>query len=146
MRKQEPTKSLKSVPNNALGRTEHNPRWCELGERRFFARSKWEGNYGHYLEWLRIRGEIRDWRYEPRTYWFEGIKRGTVSYKPDFEVTENSGRVVIHEVKGWMDPRSRTKLARMKKYHPTVIVHVIERREYEGIKRSVGALVPGWVP
>src|SRR5690242_14123636 len=83
--------------------------WVELGERRFFARSRWEANYGRYLEWLRERGEIRDWVHEPAVYWFPGIRRGVTSNKPDFGVTENSGRYVLHEVKGWMDARSQTR-------------------------------------
>lgn len=109
-----------------------------------YFRSRWEANYARYLQWLKEHGQIAEWEHEPETFWFEGIKRGTVSYLPDFRVTENDGRKVYHEVKGWMDNRSATKLKRMKKYHPNVTLLLIDSKAYKALERKVGRLVAGW--
>lgn len=118
--------------------------WREIGGMRKYYRSKWEANYAYYLEWLKSKKLIADWRHEPKTFWFEGVKRGTVSYLPDFWVQELSGKDSFHEVKGWMDARSKTKIARMAKYYPDVKLVVIDSKGYEALRRSVQGLVPGW--
>lgn len=118
--------------------------WREIGGQRKYYRSRWEANYARYLEWLKAQGEIKDWKHEPKTFWFEGIKRGTNNYLPDFWVQENSGSESYHEVKGWMDDRSKTKIRRMAKYHPNVKLIVIDSNAYAAIKRSVESLIQGW--
>lgn len=118
--------------------------WREIGGVMKFYRSRWEANYARYLEWLRERGEIVSWRHEPKTFWFDGIKRGCVSYLPDFEVVEACGKVAYHEVKGWMDDRSATKIKRMAKYHPEVTLIVIAKKEYRKIELQVSRLIAGW--
>ena len=117
--------------------------WREIGGKRAFFRSRWEANYGRYLEWLRLKGEIRSWEHEPETFWFEGIQRGTVSYLPDFRVTTNSGVVEYHEVKGWMDQKSRTKIMRFRLYYPQFRLVVIEAKSYKEIAKW-GRIIPGW--
>jgi hypothetical protein len=109
-----------------------------------YYRSRWEANYARYLEWLRARGDIQAWAHEPKTFWFEKIRRGVCSYLPDFMVTENSGAVIFHEVKGWMDARSATKLKRMAKYHPDVKIIVIDAKPYAALERALGKIIPGW--
>lgn len=118
--------------------------WRVIGGRRKFYRSKWEANYARYLQWLLERHEIAGWEHEAETFWFDAIKRGVRSYLPDFRVAELSGRIVFHEVKGWMTPRSKTALKRMAKYHPTVEILLIEKRQYTAIKNSVARLIGGW--
>lgn len=118
--------------------------WREIGGTRKYYRSKWEANYAYYLEWLKSKNQIADWKHEPKTFWFEGVKRGTVSYLPDFWVKELSGKDSFHEVKGWMDARSKTKIARMAKYYPDVKLVVVDSKGYEALRRSVKGLVPGW--
>jgi len=118
--------------------------WREIGGYRKYYRSRWEANYARYLQWLKERGEIADWQHEPETFWFEGIKRGVRSYLPDFRVTENNGRRPLHEVKGWMDARSKTTLKRMAKYHPNEMVIVVREKEYKAIARTVGPMIGGW--
>ena len=118
--------------------------WRTVGGQRCYFRSKWEANYGAYLEWLRAGGHIKRWEHEPETFWFLAIKRGVRSYLPDFRVTENDGRVVYHEVKGWMDGRSKTKIARMRRYYPQVVLLVVDRAQYASIRTKVAGLVPGW--
>ena len=118
--------------------------WREIGGIKKYYRSKWEANYAYYLQWLKEKGQIADWKHEPKVFWFEGIKRGTNSYLPDFWVQENSGAEAFHEVKGWMDDRSKTKIKRMAKYHPKVKLIVIDSKGYAAIKKSISSLVPGW--
>lgn len=118
--------------------------WHTVGGKRHYFRSKWEVNYAFYLEWLKGLGEIQEWEYEPETFWFEKIRRGTRSYTPDFRITEKGGKVVYHEVKGWMDDRSKTKIKRMGKYHPDVRLIVIDAKAYKAIARKALGLVPGW--
>jgi len=118
--------------------------WRVIGGVKKYYRSKWEANYARYLEWLRLGGHISEWKHEPTTFWFESIKRGTRSYLPDFWVKENSGLEVYHEVKGWLDSKSKTKLKRMAKYHPTVKLLMIDAKSYASIAKSVKAFIPDW--
>lgn len=118
--------------------------WRDFGGIRKYYRSRWEANYARYLQWLKEHGQIASWEHEPTTFWFAGIKRGCVSYLPDFRVIEMSGSVAYHEVKGWMDDRSKTKIKRMAKYHPTVKLIVIEAKAYKEIERKMAAIITGW--
>jgi hypothetical protein len=118
--------------------------WREIGGKRNYYRSRWEANYARYLQWLQDRGEIIGWEHEPETFWFDGIKRGCVSYLPDFRVIERNGTVEYHEVKGWMDERSLTKIRRMAKYHPAVVLIVIDAPQYRAIARDAAVLIDGW--
>jgi hypothetical protein len=118
--------------------------WREIGSVNKFFRSRWEANYARYLEWLKEHNEIRDWQHEPETFWFESVKRGVRSYLPDFKVTEKNGDVVYHEVKGWMDDRSRVCIKRMAKYHPQIKLLVIDGKQYRALRAKVSTLVSGW--
>lgn len=106
-------------------------------------RSRWERNYARYLDWLFMRCAISGWSYEPRTFWFDGIRRGVVSYLPDFAVEVN-GHTEYVEVKGQWTARARTALRRMKKYHPNVRVTVVDAKAYRAIERSIGLSLPWW--
>lgn len=111
---------------------------------RYF-RSRWEANYARYLRLLQSQGNITAWDYECQTFWFEGIKRGTRSYTPDFKVTLPDGRHEWHEVKGWMDPKSKTRLERMRRYYPAERVVLIEAAWFREARRTgLPALLPGW--
>lgn len=107
-----------------------------------YFRSSWEANYARYLNWLKDRGAIREWHYEKKTFDFP-IKRGTRSYTPDFEITENDGSINYHEVKGWMTQRSRTALNRMRIYYPETKILLIAKKEYLAIAKW-SAHFPGW--
>lgn len=110
-----------------------------------FFRSAWEANYARYLELLKSRGDIVSWEYEPRTFWFEQIKRGVRSYMPDFMLTYPNGNVEWHEVKGWMDPKSKTKLDRMRRYYPSEVVKIIGEEWFRSAKKSgLAHVIPGW--
>lgn len=118
--------------------------WREVGGKSIYFRSRWEANYARWLQLLQEQRKIRCWAHEPKTFWFEGIKRGVCSYLPDFEVIRLDGSVEYHEVKGWMTPRSQTALKRMAKYHPEVKLVVVDKVEYARLSRDVKFVVPGW--
>ena len=140
--KAQKTKTERGIKINPHGSGKQS--WREIGGQRIFFRSRWEANYARYLEWQRLRGDIAKWEHEPKTFWFEGVKRGCVSYLPDFRVTFPNGRVEYHEVKGWMDARSVTKIKRMAKYHPTVQLLVIDAKSYRKLARLFCSTIPGW--
>lgn len=98
-----------------------------------YFRSKWEANYALYLNYLIKLGGIKSWKFEPETFWFEKIRRGTRSYTPDFQVLNNDNSIEYHEVKGWMDKKSITKIKRMAKYYPQIKLVVIDGKAYKDI-------------
>lgn len=118
--------------------------WRVVGGKRVYFRSRWEANYARYLQWLVEQKQITGWEHEPETFWFDGIKRGCVSYLPDFRVTNLDGCIEYHEVKGWMDARSKTKIKRMKKYHPKVKLVVIDGSAYKKLHAAVRSIIGGW--
>jgi len=118
--------------------------WREIGNTRHFYRSRSEANYARFLEWQKSRGIIKDWAYEPETFWFNGVKRGVVSYLPDFKVTFQDGKQEYHEIKGWMDLKSKTKLKRMAKFYPSVVVKLISHKAYKDLEQMVFRMVSGW--
>lgn len=118
--------------------------WREIGNQRKYFRSRWEANYARYLQFLKEKELILSWEHEAQTFWFDGIKRGVMSYLPDFRVTEISGAIAFHEVKGWMDARSKTTINRMRIYHPDIKLIVVEKKAYTEIKNKIGRLIDGW--
>ena len=101
--------------------------WYTSGDRRYFLKSSWELSYAQYLDKELADGKIVQWEYEPDTFWFERIKRGVRSYTPDFKVKHLDGKVEYHEVKGYLDSKSKTKLNRMRIYHPEITMKLIDR-------------------
>lgn len=118
--------------------------WRIIGPQRVYFRSRWEANYARYLQNMLERGGIRAWEFEPKTFWFDAIKRGVVSYKPDFRIQTLSFNFVWHEIKGFMDKQSATKLKRMAKYHPNELVAVIDEKAYRAIERRHSAFIDDW--
>jgi protein involved in sex pheromone biosynthesis len=106
----------------------------DLGGQYF--RSAWEANVARWLNLQNIR-----WEYEPKTFEFTKIRKGSRFYTPDFYLPDE-GRFI--EVKGWMDPKSATKLKRMAKYYPAVSIEVIGPERYRGIKSACSTAIPGW--
>lgn len=130
----EPSTRIRTRPRVASGTR------TDLG---FYVRSKWEANVARYLKFLRLRGKVYDWEYEPETFYFP-IRRGTVSYTPDFKVWDHKdAKPVYWEVKGYMDAKSKTQLNRMARYHPDVQIVLIERDEYRAIAKW-SRLIEGW--
>lgn len=129
-----PTMSQKGHSNGASGFRE------DLG---LFVRSGWEANYARYLNWLVQQRQIVSWEYEAATFWFEKIKRGVRSYKPDFEIVNLDGSVEYHEVKGYDYPRGRTARTRMALYFPDVKLVLIDKDGYKAISEWK-AMIPDW--
>lgn len=113
----------------------------DLGNRYF--RSMWEANYARYLNWMKGLGEVLSWGYETFEFSFP-VKRGTRFYKPDFEITWRDGLHEHVEIKGWMDGKSKTQIARMARYYPHVKVRVVGPKEYLHLAKQVSKLVTNW--
>lgn len=109
----------------------------------FFVRSSWEANYARYLNFLIKNKEILRFEYESDTFIFNEIKRGTRSYTPDFKVFLSDGTFEYHEVKGWMDNKSRVKLERMARYYPDAKIVLIQKKEYKSIEKF-SSLIENW--
>ena len=101
--------------------------WYTSGDKKYYLKSSWELSYAQYLDELLANGKIAKWEYEPDTFWFEKIKRGVRSYIPDFKVEDTDGSIEYHEVKGYLDSKSKTKLNRMRIYHPRIKMKLIDR-------------------
>ena len=134
-------KRLMTTPNAVYSRAKRGYR-DDLGDT--FFRSSWEANYARYLNWMRDGGLIKEWSFEPETFWFNGIKRGVVSYLPDFKVINTDDTVYYVEVKGWMDAKSKTKIKRMAKYYPSVKLVVVDAKAYRQISKTVAPFIKGW--
>ncbi len=132
---------LKNNPANQYSRVKRGT--VEIGGKTFFARSSWEANIGAYFEFLKQNNEILDWIHEPQTFWFEEIRRGIRSYKPDFKITNKDKSEYFVEVKGWMDKKSATKLKRMKIYYPKIKIEVLGEKRYKSIKKMC-SIIPNW--
>jgi hypothetical protein len=109
-----------------------------------YFRSSWEANYARYLNWLKKNSAIHDWDYEPDEFEFKEIKRGTRFYKPDFKIWNSPEDFEYHEIKGYMDSVSQTKLKRMAKYYPHIKVVVIGKLDYKAIERDIKPFIPFW--
>jgi hypothetical protein len=90
------------------------------------------------------QGDILGWEFESDTFEFVGIKRGTRFYTPDFKVFALDGSWKYQEIKGWMDKKSKTKLRRMSKYYPQVIIEIIDAATYQAVARELRDVIPTW--
>lgn len=110
-----------------------------------FFRSAYEANYARFLN-LMIRYKVVDWwLFESEVFWFLEIKRGTRSYLPDFKVKyAKEAEPVFVEVKGWMDPKSKTKIARFRKYYPQHRLEVVDEKAYRKLASQFSRSIAGW--
>lgn len=88
-------------------------------------------------------GQIYGWEYEPRTFEFP-VKKGNRFYTPDFKVWPSGVDYEWHEVKGWMDANSRTKLARFARYFPEEHLVLIDQDVYRSLAVQMCSLIEGW--
>lgn len=107
----------------------------------YFFRSRWEANYALYLDFLIKSKKIKKWEYEKETFIFEKIKRGTRSYKPDFKITNTNDSIEYHEIKGWLDSKSKTRLKRMELYYPQIKLILIGNKEYKELLKKMGGIL-----
>lgn len=120
--------------NNNYSRVKNGT--VDIAGRIIFFRSSWEANVASYLQFKKEKGLIKEWEFEVDVFWFDKIKRGVRSYKPDFKITNNDNSQYYIEVKGWMDAKSKTKLNRMRIYHPNVKIEVLGSKEYKELKKQ----------
>jgi hypothetical protein len=110
-----------------------------------YFRSSWEANYARYLNLLIKFKVVQSWEFEPETFWFEGIRRGAVSYKPDFKIYYRGDDTPEYvEIKGWEVAKDRTKWRRMKKYHPHIKLVIVGAKEYRAIAAKWRSAIPHW--
>lgn len=112
---------------------------CSKGDHYF--RSKWEANYALYLDFLVKQFEIEKWEYETDTFFFEEVKSGTRTYTPDFKIFKYDGSIEYHEVKGYMDAKSKTKLKRMTKYYPETKLILIQQDFYRDMLKKMKGII-----
>lgn len=134
----------KTNASNRAGKSSWRAGWREIGQHKIYARSSWEANYARVLQKYEELGKIICWEHEPETFWFDGIKRGCMSYLPDFRVTMNDGDTEYHEVKGWMDQRSKTALNRMRVYHKNVKIVLIDKKKYMSVRGEWRYRIDDW--
>lgn len=138
--------------------------WRTIGGKRHYFKSLWEANYAHYLQWLKEKGDIVDWDYEPETFWFEkrnkkgdvvmAIRRGTNNYKPDFRVKHKKLVWLIPggpksdkeyvEIKGYVTKKDLVKMDRMKRYHPDILIRMVGAEWFKKNNTLFKNIVPGW--
>lgn len=55
------------------------------------------------------------------------------------------GRIEWHEVKGYLDQKSRTKLKRMAKYFPGEKIVVVDKEWFRrAVRGGLAGVIPGW--
>ena len=118
--------------------------WVEIDGKKMFLKSLWEKRYCLYLSFMKKHRHVLDYWYEPETFWFEGIKRGTTSYRPDFKVLFPSGNFEYIEVKGYETSKDRTKYKRMSKYHPDVKLRVVGKDWFKTNSPMLKKVIPNW--
>lgn len=133
---------LSQWPTN--GKRVNKAAWHILNDQPLYFRSLWEYRYALYLEWLRYNNSILGWAHEPKTFWFESIKRGVRSYLPDFQVIDNDGTTHWVEVKGYYDARSLTKIKRFRKYYPKETLLVVDGAWFKRNGPKLRSLLKGW--
>jgi len=115
--------------------------YFNINGKNIFFRSKWEANYSLYLDFLVKQNQIIKWEYEKEVFIFEKIKFGTRSYRPDFKIYELDNTITYHEIKGYMDAKSKTKIKRMAKYYPKIKLVIIDKNIYGDIENKLGKIL-----
>jgi len=115
--------------------------YFNINGKNIFFRSKWEANYSLYLDFLVKENQIIKWEYEKEVFIFEKIKFGTRSYRPDFKIYELDNTTTYHEIKGYMDAKSKTKIKRMAKYYPKIKLIIIDKDIYGDIENKLGKIL-----
>jgi hypothetical protein len=118
--------------------------WYEIDGKRMYLKSNWEKRYCLYLSFMKKHNHIIDYWYEPDTFWFDGIKRGTNNYKPDWKVQFPSGNFEYYEVKGFFDAKSKTKIKRMAKYHPNIKLNIIDKAWFTNNGKILKKVIKDW--
>jgi len=131
----------------------NEPQTVEIEGQLYKFKSRAEMRYSLYLEFLRKNGDILEWSYEPETFAWANKAGNRVLYKPDFKVLEKIGRSPCgmiearrswHEVKGFMDARSKAKLKGFAKHFPDEKLVLVDSGWFKRNTKKLKGLVPGW--
>ena len=131
------TRKWRRLPRNNSQRIKAIQGWRTIGGKRNYYRSKQEANHARFLEFQKQKKLIKDWQHEPKTFWFDAIKRGINNYKPDFLVIHLNDQQEWHEVKGWMCSKSKTKIKRFRKYYPNERLIIYDSKTCYALKKSI---------
>jgi hypothetical protein len=82
-----------------------------------YVRSGWEANVIRWLNHKRIT-----WLYEPKVFFFDGIKTGTNTYCPDLYLPELDTWL---EIKGQIIGQAKTAIRRFKRFYPKDFGHLV---------------------
>lgn len=118
--------------------------WREVGGIKIYFRSLWEYRYSLWLQYQLEHKMIEMWAHEPKTFWFEDIKRGVRSYLPDFCVYKTATQCEWHEVKGYWDSKSLTKVKRFRKYYPDEKLILIDSKWFSANSKKLKLIIPEW--
>lgn len=118
--------------------------WRKIGVKAKYYRSSWEANFARYLQFLKQKKIIRNWWYEPQTFYFNKIKRGIRSYLPDFKVKKLNCTHYWVEVKGWMDAKSKTKIKRFRKYYPKEQLFIVDKKWFDKNSKNLSKVCDDW--
>ena len=102
-----------------------------------YMRSGWELEYACYLDMLIEFGIIESWEYEPKQFDFKQWLKKAKSYLPDFKLNFYNGTSEYHEVKGYMDKVSKTKIKRFLKYYPENYLKIIDLAWFKAYSGSM---------
>lgn len=110
--------------------------------------SNYEYDYALYLDYLYDSGEIAGWIRNTTQFGFsEEIEvrgRKQRSYRPDFLVFLKDGSYEIHEVKGWMNDRSKTVLEQFSKDYSTLTLKIITKDDILSLQSNFQNKLWGW--
>jgi hypothetical protein len=130
----------------AGGYTSHISFTTDVGGQTVSFKSLWEYNYACYLQFLKEKKSIKDWEYEPiRFSYKEHYERGPYDYLPDYRVTHLDGSTEWHEVKGYMNSKSRSKIKRFEKHFKEEGIVLIIDKEFFKSAKKYRLLIPGWL-
>ena len=113
----------------------------EINGRSVYFKSQVEVRFAGILQRLKEIGAIIDWQYEPKDFWFNDIRRGTCSYRPDFHAVwanPDYGEQ-WYECKSTNGLRQKdlTKFKRMAKRYPEIkLVLVLPHEPSTGSSKS----------
>lgn len=96
-----------------------------VGGKKCYFRSILEYKWARYLQFLKESQQIRDWQFEPKTFYFRNVKTKPVQYKPDFRITDNNGSSFFQETKGHHDGDTNSKFRRMSQQYPDVVMELV---------------------
>ena len=131
----------------------------DLGDGKYYA-SGWERDFARVLTYLRDKGFIEGFEYEPMTFSFQslGYRRGPFTYIPDFAVKFGSKvpkqlkdlfpeaephKVVFMEVKGQEKGSDRSKWRRFRK-HSGYSLEIIKREKMIELQKLFKKAINEW--